>query len=37
MLEAACKTVIYFDNDDYGLDNCHNDYGNYTVQLVVLN
>ncbi len=37
MLEAAYKIVICFDNDDYGVDDCLNDYGIYTVQLVVLN
>lgn len=26
MLEAAYKIVICFDNDDYGVDDCHNDY-----------
>ncbi len=24
MLEAAYKIVICFDNDDYGVDGCHN-------------
>ncbi len=37
MLDAAYKIVICFDNDDYGVDGCHNGYGNDTVQLVVLN
>ncbi len=37
MLEAAYIFLICFDNDDYGVDCCHNGYGNDTVQLVVLN